>query len=87
MALPLLWDIVSLISILFLHFKSFSKKEETSTQCVPQAGHYSQQGGVPSIDDLTWSDSFVSNTDQRSSILNRLDNDEEVASKTNTTGS
>lgn len=59
-ALPLLWDITSLVSILVLHFKSFSKKEDTHS--VPQAGHYNEQGGIPTVDGLTWSEVTVSSS-------------------------
>ena len=44
MALPLLWDITSLISIFILHFKSFRSIEtdESQQRVMPKAGHYNE---------------------------------------------
>ena len=45
-ALPFLWDIVSILSILVLHFKSFRSKNTGA----PKAGHYNESGGVPTLE-------------------------------------
>lgn len=57
-AMPLIWDITSILSILILHKMSFS--EENSSR-VPKAGHYSTSGGLPNIEETSSLDtSFVS---------------------------
>ena len=49
MALPFLWDIMSILSILVLHFKSF----RSTYTGAPKAGHYNESGGVPTLENAS----------------------------------
>ena len=50
--LPFIWDIISIISIFILHYKSFKQPNEK----LPKAGHYNENSDVPTIDTVTLPD-------------------------------
>ena len=65
MVLPFLWDIVSILSILVLHFKSFRSVNTGA----PKAGHYNESGGVPSLESASTVPDEISNLSSRGSFL------------------
>ena len=57
-ALPLVWDITSILSILILHHMSFRRPHSNQA---PKAGHYNANKGLPDFDENTsFTDSMIS---------------------------
>ena len=50
LALPVVWDISSILAILILHYKSF---KHAKCSAGLQAGHFNKQAGLPPLDTET----------------------------------
>ena len=54
--LPIIWDLASIVSILFLHYFSFNQKKQNSQRSgsrVPRAGHYRSVSAFPDFETQT----------------------------------
>ena len=60
-AAPLVWDLSSIVAILYLHFMSFREGNNRQIE-LPKAGHFKKKSTLPNVDDKSFNDSVTLET-------------------------